>query len=466
MKLGALCLGLLVCTVGLAPAQTTPTPSKPNIVLILIDDMGYGDIEPFGSTISKTPNLNRMAKEGMKLTSFYNAAVCSCSRAQVMTGCYGQRVSIVNALPPASKTALNLSERTVANYLHHLGDQTEYLPTHRGFDHYFGLPYSNDMLDTSKALGVPVVPLIRDDQVVELITKPNETTLTDRYTDEALKFIDNNKSHPFFLYFAHTAVHAPISPGVEWQGKSGNGRFSDWVEQVDWSVGQVMTKLHDLKLDSNTLVMFTSDNGPWLLLGKDAGSAGPLRGGKFTTWEGGEREPTLARWPGHIAPGTVSDVVTKNCDFLPTFVSLAGGTVPASPKIDGQDISPLLLGKVTAMPDNTFYYFTDWRLEAVRQGQYKLALRPQRESARFEWGSHLSPDANTSDPRLYDLNADIGEKTNVAAAHPDVVAKLTTLFNTMAGDICVDGKPGPGARPPGRIDNAQIIFPTIPNKKK
>ena len=471
-------LSVLLLALSNQVLPAAQTSNQPNIVLILIDDMGYGDVGPFGSTLNRTPRIDEMAKEGMKLTSCYAAVICSCSRAQVMTGCYGQRVSIVAACPPAFPSGLSPSEHTVADDLKaqgyatmcvgkwHLGDQPEFLPLHHGFDHYFGLPYSNDMLDTSTALGVPVVPLMRDDKVIELITEPNQDFLTQRYTEEALKFIENNRDHPFFLYFAHTAVHVPIHPGRAFQGKSKNGQFGDWVEEVDWSVGQVLDKLRELKLDSNTLVIFTSDNGPWLKKGKDAGTAAPLRGGKFTTWEGGEREPTLAWWPGHVPAGVVTDTIAKNCDFRPTFVSLAGGTVPATPKIDGQDLSPLLLGKVSSLSNDVFYYYAQYSLEAVREGPWKLALRPQRDGPRWDKTATFSPDAATSEPRLYNLDTDIGETTNVAAQHPDIVAHLTDLFNGMAADLGHDNKPGPGVRPPGHVDNPVLLFPAVPKHQR
>lgn len=472
-KLIFLCLGFLAMQVDMASAAGS---APPNIVFILIDDMGYGDIAPFGSKLNRTPNLDRMATEGMKLTSFYAAVVCSCSRSQAMTGCYGQRVSILGALPPASRTGLNASEHTVAELLKargyatmcigkwHLGDQPEYLPTRRGFDHYFGLPYSNDMRDHSTALGVPVVPLVRDDKVEELITDPKQDLLTERYTNEALKFIGDHRDHPFFLYFAHTAVHVPLHPGKAFQGKSQNGKFGDWVEEVDWSVGQVLNALREQKLADNTLVIFSSDNGPWLKQGKDAGTAAPLRGGKFSTWEGGEREPTLAWWPGHVPAGITNDTIAKNCDLLPTFVTLAGGSVPATPKIDGRDISPLLLGKIKAIPDSAFYYYAGRDLEAVREGPWKLALRPQTEGSGT--GNQPPPDASGPEPRLYNLDADIGERTNVAAQHPDVVAHLTTLFNAMGDDIGHDKKPGPGVRPAGQVAQATLLFPGTTKKEE
>ena len=451
--------------------------AHPNIILILADDMGYGDIGPFGSTLNRTPNLDEMAKEGMKLTSFYAAPVCSASRAQILTGCYAPRVSIPGVLSPASKKGLNPSENTVASLLKeqgyatmiigkwHLGDQPGFLPLQHGFEHYLGLPYSNDMLETAAVTGVPVVPLIQDNKVIELITDPEQDLLTERYTNAAVKFITENRDHPFFLYLAHCAVHVPLHPGKKFQGKSANGKFGDWVEETDWSVGQVLDALRSQKLDSKTLVIFTSDNGPWLIKGKDAGTAAPLRGGKFTTWEGGEREPFVAWWPGHIPAGVVRDTVAANIDFLPTFVSLAGGSVPDQPEIDGRNISPLLLGQAAELPDDVFFYYNYNDLDAVREGPWKLALRPQMEVVKYHGagGQIFPPDAATSAPRLYNLDHDIGEKTNVAAQNPDVVARLTVLYKAMSAKLG-NGKPGPGVRPPGIVDNPQMLYPVI-NKK-
>ncbi len=462
---------ILLVAVG-AGRSLAADAAHPNIILILADDMGYGDIGPFGSTLNRTPNLDEMAKEGMKLTSFYAAPVCSASRAQILTGCYAPRVSIPGVLPPASRKGLNPSENTVASLLKaqgyatmiigkwHLGDQPGFLPLQHGFEHYLGLPYSNDMLETAAVTGVPVVPLIQDNKVIELITDPEEDLLTERYTDAAVKFITENRDHPFFLYFAHCAVHVPLHPGKKFQGKSANGKFGDWVEETDWSVGQVLDTLRNLKLDSNTLVIFTSDNGPWLIKGKDAGTAAPLRGGKFTTWEGGEREPFVAWWPGHIPAGVVRDTVAANIDFLPTFVSLAGGSVPAQPEIDGTNMSPLLLGQATDMPDDVFFYYNYNNLDAVREGPWKLALRPQMEVVKYHGagGQTFPPDAATSAPRLYNLDHDIGEKTNVAAQNPDVVARLTVLYHAMGAKLG-NGKPGPGVRPPGIVDDPQMLYP-------
>jgi arylsulfatase A len=455
-----------------APLSHRPTVAKaqaqkPNIVLIFIDDMGYGDIGPFGSTKNRTPNLDKMAKEGMKLTSFYAAPVCSVSRAQVLTGCYGARISVPGVFFPGEKNGLNKDEHTVAELLKdqgyatmcigkwHLGDQPEFLPTRHGFEHYFGLPYSNDMLKKAKGGAQPVVPLLRDEKIAELLTEEQQSGLTERYTGEAVKFITENQKKPFFLYFPHTAIHTPIQPGAKFRGKSANGQVGDWVEEVDWSVGRVRETLTKLGLDKNTLVIFTSDNGPWLTKGKDSGEAGPLRGGKGSTWEGGVREPTLAAWPGKIAPGSTSDAVAGTIDFLPTFVKLAGGSVPTDRKIDGKDIAPLLLGTTKQSPHEARYYFNGYQLQAVRSGPWKLAVAPQAEGMGK---AGQTVDASLEAPRLYNLANEIGERTDVAAAHPDVVAHLKALAVAMSTELG-ETTPGPGRRPSGVVKNPVPLYP-------
>jgi arylsulfatase A len=437
---------------------------KPNIIFILADDMGYGDIEPFGSTKNRTPNLDRMAKEGMRLTSFYAAPVCSPSRAQILTGCYAKRVSIPQVLMPRSKIGLNTNENTIGKLMKeagyateaigkwHVGDSPENLPTRFGFDHYLGLPYSNDMGgevpgkdEPPRRNGRPPLPLVRDEQVIEIVRPRDQDRLEERYTAEALKFIREHSKQPFFLYFPHTAVHVPLHPGDHFRGKSGNGLYGDWVEEVDWSVGQVMDTVRELGL-TNTLIVFSSDNGPWLTQGTNAGTASPLRGGKAGTYEGGVREPTIAWWPGKIAANTSSDAIAANFDLLPTFVKLAGGTVPTEPKIDGRDIAPLLLGETTDSPHEAHYYFSGNELQAVRSGPWKLAILPQYE------GRGVKPTESKIGfvPRLYNLDTDIGERTDVAAAHPDIVRHLQEYIAKMDADLGGE-KLGPGVRPPGHI---------------
>ena len=447
---------------------------SPNVVVIFIDDMGYGDIGPYGATKQRTPHLDRMAKEGMKLTSFYATPVCSVSRAQMMTGCYGARVSVPGVYFPGQSVGLNPSEVTVAERLKekgyatqiigkwHLGDQPEFLPTRQGFDHYLGIPYSNDMLKKSADTKIPVVPLLRDEKIVELMDGDAQTRLVEIYTKEAVDFIGRNKDKPFYLYFAHNAVHTPIHPGAAFAGKSSNGRFGDWVEEVDWSVGQVLEALRSQGLDKDTLVVFTSDNGPWLVKGTDGGSAGPLRGGKGSTWEGGVREPTIAWWPGRVPAGSVNDAVAGTIDLLPTFVSLAGGTVPATPVIDGRDITPILIGQSKESAREAHYYFSGYDLQAVRQGRWKLAIAPQSEGMNAKKGPKLAAGL-----RLYDLDAEIGEQTDVAAQHPEVVAKLKALADKMAAEI--GGKEPTARRPAGEVKGAKTLYPTadyIPNEPK
>lgn len=454
---------LFVLLAALLSATATARP--PNVVVIFIDDMGYGDIGPFGATKQRTPHLDRMAKEGMKLTSFYATPVCSVSRAQMLTGCYGARVSVPGVYFPGQSVGLNPAEVTVAERLKekgyatqmvgkwHLGDQPEFLPTRQGFDHYYGIPYSNDMLKKSAETKVPVVPVLRDEKVAELMDGEGQRRLVELYTKEAVDFITRSKDQPFYLYFAHNAVHTPIWPGAAFAGKSQNGRFGDWVEEVDWSVGQVLDALRSQGLDKDTLVVFTSDNGPWLTKGADGGSAGPLRGGKGSTWEGGVRVPTLAWWPGRVPAGSVNDAVAATIDLLPTFVSLAGGTVPATPVIDGRDITPILLGQSKESAREAHYYFASYDLQAVRQGRWKLALAPQPLDGRKD--GKKTP----AGPRLYDLDAEIGEQTDVAAQHPEVVAKLKALADKMEAEI--GGKTPTARRPAGEVKGAKTLYPTI-----
>jgi arylsulfatase A-like enzyme len=445
--------------------------SQPNIIIHFIDDLGYGDIGPFGAVKQKTPHLDRMAREGMKFTSFYAAPVCSVSRAQIMTGCYGARISVPAVYPPAAKNGLHPQEHTIADRLKplgyatqcvgkwHLGDQPAFLPTKQGFDHYFGIPYSNDMLKTASVDGRRVVPLLRDDQVERLLAEADQDRIEEICTDEAVKFIRGSKDKPFFLYFPHTAVHTPIHPGKAFQGSSQNGRFGDWVQEVDASIGRVFDTLRELQLDQNTLVIFTSDNGPWLIKGADGGSAGPLRGGKGSTWEGGVRVPTLAWWPGKIAPGSVCDAVAGTLDVLPTCLKIAGAGVPAEPVIDGRDLSPLLLGQSKDSSREAHYYFSGYNLQAVRQGPWKLAIATQPESM----GKGTASDANLN-PRLYNLDQDIGERTNLAAQHPDIVAKLTALAEKMNAEI--GGNEPKNRRPAGEVENPVTLYPSSDKPKE
>jgi arylsulfatase A len=438
----------------------------PNIVVVFIDDLGYGDIGPFGATKQETPNLDRMAREGMRLTSFYAAPACSVSRAQLLTGCYGLRVSVPWVFFPAGRHGLNPAEVTVAERLQslgyatacfgkwHLGDQPEFLPCRQGFDRYLGIPYSNDMQKRSAETGESVVPLVRDDRVVELLGDEAQRRIVERCTDEAVAFIRGSKERPFFLYVPHTAVHVPVLPGEKFIGRSENGRFGDWVEEVDWSVGRILDALGEEGLAEDTLVIFTSDNGPWTVKGKDGGSAGPLRGSKGSTWEGGVRVPTIAWWPGRVPAGSECAAFAGTIDLLPTLVSLAGGEVPREPVIDGCDISGLLLGTDREPSREAHYYFRGQTLQGVRSGHWKLAVAPQADGMGRE---HFKEQASLENPRLYDLEADIGETTDVASRHPDVVARLRVLAESMAADLC--GPQAPGVRPAGEVTEPTFLYP-------
>lgn len=438
--------------------------TKPNVVIIFMDDMGYGDIGSFGATKQKTPKLDQMAKEGMRLTSFYAAPVCSVSRAQLLTGSYGARIGVPGVYGPGSAAGLNPSETTIAEHLKeqgyatmcigkwHVGDQPDFLPTKQGFDGYFGIPYSNDMQRKSSETGENVTPLLRDAKVAELLTDEQQSRIVERYTEEAIGFITKNKDKPFFLYLPHTAIHTPIYPGEKFRGKSGNGRVGDWIEEVDWSTGRILDTIREVA--PNTLVIFTSDNGPWLIKEADSGSAGPLRGGKGSTWEGGVRVPTIAWWPGKIAAGTSVDAVAGTIDLLPTAVAITGAKLPEQPAIDGRDISPILLGKTTESQREAHYYFSGFNLQAVRQGSWKLALSPQNETM----GRAVAADAQTKSPRLYNLDKEIGEKTNVADENPEIVAKLTALAEKKNAEI--GGKNPAARRPAGKVANPSFLYPS------
>jgi arylsulfatase A len=382
-----------------------------------------------------------------------------------MTGCYAKRVSMPNVIYPTCPTGISTQEHTVAELLKtcgyatmivgkwHLGDQAEFLPTRHGFDHYLGLPYSNDMggkapKKTAREVdSPPPLPLMQNEKVIE--APADQDKLTALYTREAVKFISANKDRPFFLYLPHTAVHVPLHPGAPFQGKSANGPYGDWIEEVDWSVGMILDALKELNLDSQTLVLFTSDNGPWLTQGKNGGLAGPLRGGKGSTWEGGMREPTIARWPGKIPAGTVCDAMASEIDVLPTLVNLAGGEVPTDRAIDGKDIWPMLSGRSKESPHEALFYFAGIRLEAVRSGPWKLVIARRAEKGILDT------------KQLFNLNMDIGETTDVAAEHPTVVKRLDQSIAKMDADLGAKDI-GPGVRACGRVQNPKPLLQRNP----
>ncbi len=464
----------LTCLLGFLALLSSRSlaAAKPNFIVINIDDMGYADIGPFGSKLNRTPHLDRMAAEGRKLTSFYAAPVCSPSRASLMTGCYAKRaLPIPHVLFPADGIGLSPKEITVAEVLKgagyataiigkwHLGDQPEWLPNAQGFDLQFGRPYAIDMgpaaddvksdlgkpLPKASGKGQPPLPLLRNGTVVKRVLPDDQQSLVEIYTDEAVKFIVEQKEAPFFLYLPHNAVHFPIYPGKKWAGQSPNGLYSDWVEEVDWSVGRILDAVRDNGLAERTLVIFTTDNG-----GTPRAVNTPLRGHKGSTLEGGMRVPTIAWWPGRIPAASETDAITGMFDILPTFAALAEAKPPADRKLDGANIWPQLSGTPGAMPaHDTFYYYNGLRLNAVRHGEWKLQIAG--ESRAGNAGQNFTP-------RLYNLKSDIGEATDVAAANPEVVAKLQALAAATKDDLGAEGI-GPGCRELGRSANPKPLIP-------
>lgn len=453
MKKSLLSVVLALFVTPLVPAQTSsPKPSyaprkpadRPNVVIIFCDDLGYGDLGCYGHPTIRTPHLDRMAAQGLRFTSFYVAAsVCTPSRAALLTGRYPLRSGMCNdtrrVLFPDSAGGLPDWEITIAELLKalgyatacvgkwHLGHLPEYLPTKQGFDSYFGVPYSNDMDRAADSkLGKSIfsepksmywnVPLMRDDKIVE--RPADQHTLTRRYTEEAVKFIKANRDRPLFLYLAHTMPHVPLFTSKGFQGKSKRGLYGDVVEELDWSVGQILDTLKSEGLDENTIVVFTSDNGPWLIFGLHGGSAGLLRDGKGSTWEGGVRVPCIIRWPGQIKPGTVTAQIASTLDVLPTIAKVTGAKVPDDRVIDGVDLSPLLRGHDSARTSMMFYRGT--KLYAARQGPFKAHFITK---PAYGPGKPIEHDP----PLLYHLEHDPSESHDIAKAHPAVIAAIRDM---------------------------------------
>jgi arylsulfatase A-like enzyme len=405
------------------------TPRKPNVIVIFADDLGYGDLGCFGSPVLRTPNLDGLAAAGVKLTNFYSAApVCTPSRAALLTGRYPIRSGMVRVLFPGEEFGLPDDEVTIAELLKragyktgcigkwHLGDLPQYRPNRHGFDHYFGLLYSNDMDEEFHRRKMPYrLALYRNEEILE--APAQQRSLTRRYTDEAIRFIAANHEQPFFLYLAHSFPHWPWFASENFEGKSIQGRYGDTVEELDSSVGQILSALKSSGLDQHTLVLFTSDNGA--AARPDAGSNGPFRGAKFSTWEGGMREPFIASWPGQIPPGTTRLDIACTMDLFATIANLAGAALPPQRELDGVDILPLLRGIGKSSRDHFLYFDGPWdsrtRIHAIRSGPWKLHFRrtPADEADVFVASE------------LYNLHEDPGEKRNVLDQHDAVARRLT-----------------------------------------
>jgi len=472
---------LITPSLGAQQAAVTDDAASPNVVIILTDDQGYADVGCFGAEGFQTPNLDRMAAEGMRFTDFHvSQAVCSASRASLLTGCYAERVSIQGALSAASSTGLNPEEETIAEVLKargyatgifgkwHLGYQESFLPLSQGFDEFFGLPYSNDMWPvdfdgvslaggSARKSWYPALRLIDGSTPGEAVeTLEDQARLTGLYTERAVRFIEENRERPFFLYLPHSMPHVPLGASKAFRGRSEQGAYGDVIMEIDWSVGRILAALEEHGLSERTLVIFASDNGPWLNFGDHAGSAGPLREGKGAMWEGGARVPCLMRWPGRIPAGSVCNELAATIDLLPTIATLAGAALPERP-IDGVDIGSLLAGEFTDAPRETYAYYYGGFLVAVRRGTWKLVLpHDYRSYEGVEPGrnGHPGPYAKgRSGLELYDLQTDRGETQDVAAEHPGLVAELQVLAEQTRvelGDRSTNAR-GAGVRPPGRL---------------
>ncbi len=466
---------VLLVLVGDGPARAAEARPGPNVIIVLADDLGYGDLGCFGARGWKTPNLDRLAKEGVRLTDFHVAQpVCSASRAALLTGCYPNRLGIHGALGPAARHGIHADETTLAEVLRargyatacvgkwHLGHHPMFLPTRHGFDEYLGLPYSNDMWPhhpEARPRTFPALPLFDGEKVVDAdVTPEDQATLTARYTERAVRFIGNNKGRPFFLYLAHAMPHVPLFVGAKFKGSSERGLYGDVVQEIDGSVGRLLAALKEHGLENDTLVMFASDNGPWLSYGNHGGGAGPLREGKGTVWEGGTRVPFVARWPGKVPAGSECREPAMTIDLLPTLAGLAGAELPRR-KIDGKDVWPLLAGRPGARCPHEayFFYYGQGELQAVRSGRWKLMLphtsRTMKDQAPGKDGKPGRYRQEKVGQELYDLESDVGEKRNVADQNPDVVRRLLGYAEKGRADLgdALTKRKGDGVREPGRL---------------
>ena len=485
-------LAFLLSALTFATRSDSADP-PPNVVVIFIDDMGYADIHPFGDTGYPTPNLDRMAAEGRRFTDFcVSSAVCSASRSALMTGCYHKRIGISGALGPKSQIGLNSEETTIAELCRsqgyrtaafgkwHLGHNPKFLPTNHGFDEYYGIPYSNDMWpyhpaaiakrkdDPNASINWSELPMIKDTKIVNESVQPqDQEKMTKEFTERAVEFIKRDPDKPFFLYLPHPMVHVPLFVSDDFRGKSGRGLFGDVVMEVDWSVGQVLDAIEDIGAERNTLVVFTSDNGPWLSYGTHAGRATPLREGKGTMFEGGYREPTLMWWKGKIPAGTTCDTFASTIDLLPTIAALTDAELPDH-KIDGHDIRPLLFGQPeTKTPHDSFACYYSGELRAVRNERFKLVFPHKYRSLNGHPGGTgglpVAYQSNLAKRALYDLDNDIGETKDVSNDFPEIVATLESAaqaYREEMGDKLTKTK-GNAIRPAGQMEPGDEKLPLV-----
>ncbi|NNE94252.1 MAG: sulfatase [Verrucomicrobiales bacterium] len=443
------------------------TAEKPNFIVIFCDDLGYGDLGCYGSEKNRTPRIDKLADEGMRFTSFYSSSpVCTPSRASLLTGCYARRVGMHEAetghwvLIPRNKRGLNPEELTLAETLKengyaticigkwHLGDQPGHLPTDHGFDSYFGIPYSNDMQAARR--GDPPLPLVENETVIE--APADQSTLTKRYTEKAVEFIEQNHENPFFLYLPHTFPHLPLFASPDFLGKSANGTYGDSVEEIDWSTGQILDCLDRLKLGDNTIVIFTSDNGS---NGRNGGSNAPLSGNKGSTMEGGMRVPMIARWPGKIPAGSTCEELSTTMDFLPTFCAISGAKLPEA-KIDGHDIRPLLFGEDGAKsPYKAFLYYRRRQLQAIRWGDWKWHLPLEHTFPRW---TDSKQRAKGKPGKLVNLRIDLAEEHDVSSENPEVMKKMKELAAKPVAELGNEANEGSEQRPARTLNESKPML--------
>jgi arylsulfatase A-like enzyme len=488
MKIKFMAIFFTVGLLALLPGAYAQV-EKPNVVIIFMDDMGYGDLESYGGMGYKTPQINKMAAEGMRFTHFYvSQPVCSASRAALLTGCYSNRVGILGALMPWAPIALHQREQTLAEVLKeqgyrtgmvgkwHLGDKKPHLPLQHGFDEFFGLPYSNDMwpmgYDAKPAgpeyktikpnkLRHPPLPLLEGNKKIKTINDlDDQSELTTLYTERATSFITRNRRDPFLLYVAHSMPHVPLAVSKKFRGKSDDGIYGDVMMELDWSVGEILKTLDDLNLSNNTLVIMTSDNGPWLTFGNHGGNSGGLREGKGTAWEGGMRVPCIMRWKGVIPEGTICSKTAATIDVLPTVAQISGAKLPAH-KIDGVNILSLLKNEKDATPREHFAFYRGNRLEAVRKGQWKLVFphvyhTNEKGTRGFDGWPGKQP-LDSAEFALYNLRIDPGENINLKEKFPEQVKQLVALAEQYRNDLgdAYTRQKGSGRRAPAKVKRDQ-----------